>query len=279
MEPLARLQAHIGNLKDLREVIGALRGLAATHVQEGQAALPGIRSYVATVEDAIAEAAALGPASGREQVDPNGPGKGALLLISSEHGFVGGFNERLLERASDALSPDKALFVVGTRGATLASERGLEVQQSFEMATRVAGVLAMSRQVATALSGFEAAEVIFARYRLGGGFDVSQQTILPLDPSLMSGSRLRSPPLHHLDRLLLLRRLAEEYLLAEITRCMVENMTSENGARLRATETADRNIEDRLRQLKTNEQALRQASVTDELLELVTAAESLQSPE
>ncbi|MEJ2015809.1 MAG: F0F1 ATP synthase subunit gamma [Limibacillus sp.] len=244
MEPLARLQAHIGNLKDLREVIGALRGLAATHVQEGQAALPGIRSYVATVEDAIAEAAALGPASGREQVDPNGPGKGALLLISSEHGFVGGFNERLLERA-----------------------------------TRVAGVLAMSRQVATALSGFEAAEVIFARYRLGGGFDVSQQTILPLDPSLMSGSRLRSPPLHHLDRLLLLRRLAEEYLLAEITRCMVENMTSENGARLRATETADRNIEDRLRQLKTNEQAFRQASVTDELLELVTAAESLQSPE
>jgi F-type H+-transporting ATPase subunit gamma len=174
MEPLARLQAHIGNLKDLREVIGALRGLAATHVQEGQAALPGIRSYVATVEDAIAEAAALGPASGREQVDPNGPGKGALLLISSEHGFVGGFNERLLERASDALSPDKALFVVGTRGATLASERGLEVQQSFEMATRVAGVLALSRQEPAAPSPGPAA----ASAALGGGISARRDHAL-----------------------------------------------------------------------------------------------------
>lgn len=79
MEQLARLQARIGNLHDLRELVGALRGLAASHVQEAQANLAGIRRYVDVVEDAIAEGAALlDGADGR----PGPPPGDASVLIA-----------------------------------------------------------------------------------------------------------------------------------------------------------------------------------------------------
>jgi len=61
MEPLPRLRARISSLGELRDIIRALRAMAASHVQEAQAALPGIRQYVAVVEDAISEGAALLP--------------------------------------------------------------------------------------------------------------------------------------------------------------------------------------------------------------------------
>ena len=53
MEQLPRLQARISNLNELRDLIGALRALAASHVKEADAALTGIRRYVEVVEDAI----------------------------------------------------------------------------------------------------------------------------------------------------------------------------------------------------------------------------------
>ncbi|MDH3919169.1 MAG: ATPase, partial [Rhodospirillales bacterium] len=61
MEQLPRLQARISSLHELRDLFRALRALAASHVQEAQSALAGIRRYVEVVEDAIAEGAALLP--------------------------------------------------------------------------------------------------------------------------------------------------------------------------------------------------------------------------
>ena len=62
---------------------------------------------------------------------PGGQARRALVLCAAEHGFVGGFNERLIEAAQAVLESRDALFVLGSRGAALALERGRQVQFSF----------------------------------------------------------------------------------------------------------------------------------------------------
>jgi len=275
MEQLSRLQARISSLRDLRELIRALRALAASHVQEAQDTREGIRKHVEVVEGGIADGVAL-----LSETDVHVGALGAsdasvLIVVCSEHGFVGAYNERLLDRAVAERRPGQLLVVVGRRGAMLAAERGLDVDRDFPMATHIGGVLGVTRHVAEELAFVSTADVVFGKYRKGGHFETAVRNILPLDPALLDGTERRSPPLHHLEPALLLRRLAGEYLFAEFTRAMMESLASENGARLRVMGAADRNIGERLDQLRRREQILRQESITAELLDVVTGSEAI----
>ncbi len=278
MEQLPRLKARIASLHELRDLFRALRALAASHVQEAQGALEGIRGYVEVIEDSITEAAALLPKAGVGFGDEASLDASALIVVCSEHGFAGGFNERLLERAEAVRQPGQSLVVIGSRGAALAAERGLDVAYSFAMATHVGGVLGVTRRAAEHLTAVARADAVFGSYRRGGNYEVTVQQILPLDPALLEGSQRRSPPLHHLAPLDLLQRLGSEYLFAEITRAVMESFASENAARLRVMEAGDRSIGDKLDGLNRRENALRQEAITTELLDVVTGSEAILAP-
>ena len=275
MEQLPRLQARISSLRELRDLVRALRALAASHVQEAQGALAGMRRYVEVVEDAIAEGAALLPETDGLATSSESSDASVLIVVCSEHGFAGAFNKRLLGRAEAERKEGQELMVIGRRGAMLAAERGLEVDRSFAMATHVGGVLGVTRRVAGYLAAASTADVVFGSYRRGGNFESEARSVLPLDPVLLVGFERRSPPLHHLAPDALLQRLASEYLFAEITRAVMESLASENGARLRVMETADHNIGDKLEGLRRLENTLRQEAITSELLDVVTGSEAI----
>ena len=56
MTRLAEIELHIGNIAELRDIIGAMRSLAGMRMQEAQRVLPGIRRYAETVSEAIGDA-------------------------------------------------------------------------------------------------------------------------------------------------------------------------------------------------------------------------------
>ena len=122
MSRLAELQAHIGGMGELRDIVGAMRSLAGMRVQEAQHALPGIRRYSQSIAGAIGAALLLMPEPASEAAAAGS--RRALILFAAEHGFVGGFNERLVEAAEAALGPGDALFVLGSRFGTGPSPRG-----------------------------------------------------------------------------------------------------------------------------------------------------------
>ena len=275
MEELPRLKARIASLQELRDLMRAMRALAASHVQEAQGALAGIRGYVDVIEDAIAEGVALLPATDGQSRAIKPTTSSVLIVICSEHGFTGGFNNLLLDRAEKQSRSEQQLGIIGRRGAMLAEERGLTVAWSFPMATHVGGVLGVTSRIAERLADVSAAEMVFASYRKGGHFTAEAKSVLPLDPALLAKSRRRSRPLHQLDPYKLLQRLAGEYLFAEITHAAMESLASENGARLQVMEAADHNIGDKLDTLRRQEHALRQNAITSEMLDVVIGAEAV----
>jgi F-type H+-transporting ATPase subunit gamma len=272
VEQLPRLQARISSLSELRDLMQALRALAASHIQEADAALGGIRRYVDIVEGAIASVADMLVLDDAHASSSAAPDARILVAVCSEHGFVGGFNEQVLDRAQEEIRPQCRLGIIGRRGMIAAEERGLETAWNVPMATHVGGVPGVTRRVANRLAGVSEADIIFAHSVPGGGFEVEKKTVLPLDPALLAGSQRRSPPLHQIAPEVLLQRLAGEYLFAEITRAIMESLASESAARLMVMQSADRNIDDKLQALRRSENVLRQEAITSELLDVVTGA-------
>src|SRR3546814_11901754 len=109
MTNLAETRTRITSMAELLDIVGAMRSLAARRMQEALGRLDGIRSYADAMATAIADAALLLPAGGHG--GPAGPQ--ALVLCAAEHGFVGGFNERLVTAALAALRSGDALVELG----------------------------------------------------------------------------------------------------------------------------------------------------------------------
>jgi len=277
MEELSRLKARMAHLRELQSLVRALRAMAATHVQEAQSSLSGVMSYVIAIEEAIAEG--LGLLSDVEDFRPaNGAlGPRVLIAVCAEHGFVGALNERLLERVEAERDSDGpwALAIVGRRGSVLAAERALPVAWDFPMATGIGGVVGVTRKLADSLHAAGKARLVYATYRQGGNYEIAAKDILPLDPAIAVRARRRSPPLHHLPPAVLLQRLESEYLFAETTRAVVQSLASENAARLRVMEAADRKIGEKLETLGRRERVQRQEAITAELLDVITGSQAV----
>jgi F-type H+-transporting ATPase subunit gamma len=277
MEQLPRIAARIASLSELRDLFRALRALAASHVQEAQAALAGVHRYVEVIEDAIAEGAALLPDARRRLSESYSRGRASLLVVCTEQGFVGAYKERLLDRAQAERQAGEQLCLVGRRGATLAAEQSLEVAWCIPASAHVQGVLAVARQLADRLADASRVRIIHALPRPGGSFEVAVKQLLPLDPALLARVDTGRRPVHHLAIDTLLQRLGGEYLLAELTRALMDGLASENAARLRVMDAADRSCQTKLEALRRRERRVRQDAITEELLDVVTGAEVILS--
>ena len=280
MSDLHDVEHRIASMGELREVVGAMRALAGMRRQEAEQALPGIRRYAQAMAAALRSAEQLpaaGSASDARSLRQAQRGARALILCTAEHGFVGGFNERLLEAAVGALRAGDVLYVLGTRGAALAAERGRSADWSQPMATRLAAIPPLIQRVTERLFADLGAgrvmnvEVLVANPRTPA--QVQCRRLLPLASSDESATLLVAP-LHNLPPQSLLEGLVEEYVFALLTEVAVESLAAENAARLSAMEAARDNVSRQLAQLRASAHQLRQAEITAELLDLVTGEQA-----
>ena len=280
MTRLSEIQSEIANMGELRDIVGAMRSLAGMRVQEAQNALPGIHRFAQSMARAIGSALLLLPQSLTEAL--RGQGRRALVLCTAEHGFVGGFNERLLDAAEAILKPADRLFVLGSRGAARAFERGREPAWTRAMPTRLAGAPDTVSRLTNALYAhiaggeFTRVEVMFSRYRQGAPATIEHHVVLPLEPTMLAAGSPAQAPLHNLAPQPLVEKLMAEFVFALLTEAAVESIASENAARFAAMESAHDNVGKKLARLEENARQARQTEITSEILDLITGAEAMQ---
>ncbi|ACI97813.1 F0F1 ATP synthase subunit gamma [Rhodospirillum centenum] len=264
-ERLEEVETRLAAIGDLGSVVDAMRALAAVRLQQAMAALGGTRTYAGVVQSAFARALSALP-------EPRPDGKGlrtarGVIVFAAEHGFVGAFEEPLLERLQ-AEGPVAAVMVAGSRGAAMLEEHGVRPAWCVPMATQVGGVMAVARRVADRLTTLTA-------HRLGR-VDLLYRTHphgVALEPLYPAGlpNHVAVPgraPLFGLPPRELVEHLADEYLFARLAHAAVESFAAENAARLSVMLSAGQNVKDRLEDLSRLANRLRQDLTTQELTEL-----------
>jgi F-type H+-transporting ATPase subunit gamma len=181
--------------------------MAASQMQQALRSLEAIRGYSDQIHEALSEAATLLPAAGAIEAAPR-PKKSALVVFFAEHGLCGGFNEHPLhaaERAAKAIEGGLALIVVGTGGAQIGRERGLNPDLVLPMATHCAGVTGTARRVALELyrmfseGRVDRVEIIYAQLAGGQLPHIEQHRLLPLEMPAMQKTANEFPPIINLQ--------------------------------------------------------------------------------
>lgn len=283
---MARAQdiaAQIGSLKELLEIVAALRAMAAVQMQQSQRSLDAIRNYSDIIRRALAEAATLVPGDGTGAAAGTAAPPG-LIVFCSEHGFCGAFNEPLISAAAEASKsvPNLHLIFVGTRGAQRASERGLPPALTLTMATHSGGVTSTARQVAAELyrmfiaQTLTSVEAVFTREAAGRHANLVRLKLLPLDARAVKENQPGLPPIVNMKPRQLLDELAEEYMFAILESAAMESFASENAARFRTMEAAHENISNKATELSRTVRRMRQEAVTTEVLDLIGGFEAIK---
>ncbi|MDR3538566.1 MAG: F0F1 ATP synthase subunit gamma [Acetobacteraceae bacterium] len=272
-EQLAAVGRRLESVRQLEAVVTAMRAIAASRARQSRKTLPGIRAFAAVIAGAIGRALPLLPAQdGDARISQHSR---VLILFTAEQGFAGAFTDRILEAATP-LAAGAAVFLVGSRGATIAEQRRLSPLWRTAMAPHIDGVSLVASRISEALSahiateGSDRVDLMFPVWS-AGAMQVKTHCLLPFDYRRFTGALRGQPPLTTLPPRTLLGRLSEEYVFAEICEAAMLAFAAENEARAAAMVSAKSNIERVRAALEVLEHQVRQEEITAEVTELCRA--------
>jgi F-type H+-transporting ATPase subunit gamma len=258
-ERLADVSARIDGIRQLGAVVNAMKGIAAARASTARSEIKAVDSYAATIAAAISDA--LGPASPVSSVKTSGgqaDGITGLLVFCAEQGFAGAFSERILDSIQDDLSAT-SLFLIGTRGQSIAAASGLHPVWSAPMSSHTPGIPKLADQITKAIyrglgeGSFESMDMIHAGWASGQP-QVVRQGLLPTDA--------------------LINSLSGDYLHALVCKAALHAFAAENEARMEAMSAAGSQITRELGEFEATLRQVRQEAITAEIIELGTGTAS-----
>lgn len=269
-ERLADINARIGGVQQLGAVVNAMRGTAAARAQQARRQLEAVDSYAGTIAGAIGRTLPLLPPAPADRPTP--PRQRALVVFCAEQGFAGAFSERVLDAVA-AGAPAAELFLVGTRGSTLAAGRGMVSSWRGAMPSHSPGIPKFADRLAEALYAriaagrINALEVIYTQWRPAEGVQVERRRLFPLERSAIPVAS-GYPPLLYLPPETLLYELTADYVHAQLCQAALHAFAAENEARMQAMALAHSHIDRRLEELRGRRRQVRQEEITAEIIEL-----------
>ena len=275
-ERLADISARIVGVRQLGAVVNAMKGIAAARAHVARTQVKAVDSYAANIAAAMARA--IGP-----QANPSDPrlpetsNKTSLLMFCAEQGFVGTFSERLLD-SIDTSQESEHLFLIGTRGISIAASRGITASWSAAMSSHTASIPKLADQITQAvyqqlaLGQIDRVDVAFTAWEQGQA-KLVRQTLFPIDWNDLPTSK-EDRPLMQLSLESLIERLSQDYFHAQICKAALHAFSAENEARIEAMSSAANQIAQELDEFESKLRQVRQEAITAEIIELGTGATS-----
>ena len=288
MPSLKALKNRIVSVKNTRQITTAMQMVAAAKLRRAQEAAEAARPYAERMTAVMAGlAASVGTSAGAPRLLA---GTGAdrvhlLVVLTSERGLCGGFNSTIVRlaraRANELLAQGKVvkILTVGKKGREqLKRDHGQysvgHVDMSEVKRVGYANAQTIARDVLARFDAgeFDVATLFFNRFQsVMSQIPTAQQVI----PARFEGTAVSTLYDYEPGEEEILADLLPRGLATQVFTALLENGASEQGARMSAMDNATRNAGDMIDRLTIVYNRSRQASITKELIEIISGAEAL----
>ncbi len=289
MPSLKEYKAKLASLANTRKMTKTMKMVAASKLYRTMDAQRKALHYAEKLQDLLGRLAASVDHRAHPLLQKRtGAKKSLVLLVSSDKGMCGGFNNNLIKHVSrwmlmpQQLEREFTFSFAGRRGWLFFRNR-VAVGRLYEGVTQrptPSDALRIGNDLQRAFISGEIDEVFIAYNHFNN--PLSQRPVirklLPIEPHAITvGARGI-----HEDFILeprsaeLLRALLPKIVDFEIYFALLENAAGENGARMTAMDNATNNASKMIRTYTLLRNRARQASITKELIEIVSGAEALK---
>lgn len=275
MSSRRELLRRLGFLNDISGIMSAMKALALMEMRMLEEFLAAQHRMVASIEASAARFIVWHP----KLADLPPPDAEICLLIGSEQGFCGDFNDDLLNQwqgESAVDRPDETMLVVGSR---LAGRLGREANTLSLAGASVADevprvLLGLTKELNAMMSGAqEHGWGVSALYHCHASGQIRRRRLLPLHDLPPPPEPAAFPPDLNLSPEIFLQGLTGHYLYAVLNDILYSSLMAENQRRYAQMESALNKLDEDRNQLRLAYNAQRQEDITEEIEILLLAAD------
>jgi F-type H+-transporting ATPase subunit gamma len=291
---LRAVRQRIRGIQSIAKITRAQELIAASRIIKAQQrvrdAQPYARAIIAALEAVVSRSAQIDHPLVRE---PETVQRAAVLILTSDRGFAGGYNANGLRVAQGlrALLSERGVepvtYVVGQRGISWHRFRGREIAEQWrgfseapkrDNAHDIAATLVEAFGRPAEEGGVEEIHIVYTEFVSMLTQNAVVRRILPLEIEETTEEPASGPvPLYEFEPspLAVLDALLPWYVESRIYHALLESAASEIAARRRAMKSATDNANDLLEQFTREANKARQAEITQEISEIVGGANAL----
>ncbi len=294
MANLKEVRVRIASIKSTRQITSAMKMVSASKLRKGQNAIQNLRPYEEHLRSILNNLN-----KGLREEDKNvlcvaKPVTNVLVVvITANKGLCGTFNSNLLKKAVNHLHELREqglkikLWMVGKKGEDVLRKSKYETEFTFhDIIEKISFESAFEfarKAMSTIESGqYQRVDFIYNRFVNAARYELEIEKILPLTLETKSANGPLNPR-EEVEYILepskkeILEELVPKVIQTCVYRILLDSYASEQGARMTAMHKATDNATELLKNLTITYNKVRQASITNEIVEIVGGADALNA--
>jgi F-type H+-transporting ATPase subunit gamma len=290
MAGIKEIRTRIASVTSTRKITSAMKMVSAAKLRKAQNAVIQMRPYSQKLDEIYKNVS-----SGLDSVDDNVYGrkgnveKVAIILVTSNSGLCGAFNTNVAKQAV-ILAKEKYsyqlaqgwvdFYCVGKKGAEQLKSRGFTSTENFNYLLEKLSYEKVAETAVRFMDAFEqkkydSIEIIYNKFKNAASQVLHTEHFLPIEQKkgfdVSTNDYIFEP-----SKSTILKELIPKTLKIKFYNAILESIASEHGARMTAMHKATDNATEFLKALKLEYNKARQASITNEILEIVSGANALK---
>ncbi len=298
MANLREIRNRINGTRSISKITQAMKMVAAAKLRRAQDAIVAARPYAFSIRDLImhllsrVDRSTLPVMMQRDEINSV-----LIVVVTADRGLCGAFNTNIIRLATERIhrtwgeqyqAGGVKLLCIGRRGLAHFRKRGYDILDSHvglvNSATHLESSMIMQSVLDRFLGGeFDHVEVVYNEFKSVIQQRVHAEQLLPLpeEDAPAEESRYHNfvDYIYEPSEVELMQRLIPKHLNFQMFRVLLESNAAEQGARMTAMDTATTNAKDLIHDLQLSYNSARQASITTEILEIVSGANALKDSE
>jgi F-type H+-transporting ATPase subunit gamma len=294
MPNLKEVRIRIASVKSTQQITSAMKMVAASKLRKAQNAILKMRPYAAKLKDILQNlSASLDSNDDNVLAQQRKPEKILLVVITSNRGLCGAFNANILRTAVQHIQNDYAsqfkagnvsILTIGRKATEFFTKREYKIVSSHDsifdsLTYENVSVIATSLMDAFISHQFDRIDIVYNQFKNAAVQRVTVEQFLPVEVPAADAAISQS----NIDYIFLpskeeiVMELIPKSLKIQFYKSILDSYASEHGARMTAMHQATDNAGDLIKELNLAYNKARQASITKEILEIVSGAEALKN--
>jgi len=292
MANLKEIRTRLSSVKSTRQITSAMKMVAAAKLRKAQDRIVKLRPYAAKLYE-ILKGLSLRKETPEDEnsygriTDPQ---KVLIIVITSNRGLCGAFNANVIREAQRVVNEKYAeqkdngnlwLYTIGKKGADYLARRGYLVYEDhsdiFDDLT-FGNVSALAQRLMNSfLSGeFDRIEFVYNQFRNAATQNLTNEKFLPVETEDEEDKDDTGDYIFEPSKEEIIEELIPKTLKIQFYKAILNSYVAEHGARMTSMHMATDNATELIRDLTLEYNKARQASITNEILEVVSGAEALR---
>ncbi len=286
MANLKEIRNRITSIGSTMQITSAMKMVSAAKLKKAQDAITAMRPYSSKLTELLQSlSAALDNDAGGVYSKQREVKKVLLVIITSNRGLCGGFNSSIIKETIKNIEDnyhgiEVDLLTIGKKGNDILSKSYNILENrndifddlTFEKVTEIAQK-AMDLYVD---ESYDKIEIIYNRFKNAATQIVQVEQFLPIQP-IEGGAETNLDYIFEPTKEKIVLELIPKSLNTQLFKAIRDSFAAEHGARMTAMHKATDNAKELRDDLLLTYNKVRQAAITNEILEIVGGAEALNN--